>query len=153
MRKILLAITAVIAVSLMSCDNTDYKAKGQEYAQKLEQLCEKNDTVAVIAMDDSIRMMDDELMAKGDTTKLNAFREGLRDTRDKVATFVTVSKMQNGKSKDEAVQDVIDDVLNGSGGDVSTVTRSISAAIEHEKNNGIKVEEKKTNPRRQNGTR
>lgn len=153
MKKILLVMAAAVAVSLVSCNNTDYKAKGKEYANILEKLCEMNDTAGVIALDDSIRVMDEELVAAGDTANLNAFRSGLRDIRDKIAPFITVAKMQAGASKDEAVQDVIDDVLNGSGGDVSTVTKSISAALEQEKKNGVETQENKNNSRRQRQTR
>lgn len=152
MKKLLLVMAVAFAVSMVSCDNVNYKAKGEEFAKQLENLCETNDTAGILALDDSIRAIDNELEAAGDTAKLNAFRSGLRDARDKVAPFITVSKMQSGTSKDEAVQDVINDVLNDNGGDVSTVTRSIAAALEQEKKDGVKnavkKDENRKNPRR-----
>ena len=44
MKKILLLIVAVVAVSMMSClKGTDYKAKGEEFARQLDELCNKQD--------------------------------------------------------------------------------------------------------------
>lgn len=148
MKKFLFVIAAAVAVSVVSCDKVNYKAMGEEYANKLEQLCEKNDTAGVVALDDSIRAIDADLVAQGDTAHLNAFRSGLRDVRDKVAPFITISKIESGVSKDDAVQEVINDVLDGSGGDVSTVTRSIQAALEQEKKKGVEQPEGKKPIRR-----
>ena len=134
MKKVFIFIALSLAVSLVSCEKTtNYKNMGEEMAKQLESLCETNDVDAVVALDDSIRAITEQLTAQGDTASLRLFSEGLGDVRDKVAPVVTVAKMQSGTSKQEAVQDVIDDVLNGRGGDVSTVAKSIKAALEEEK--------------------
>ena len=65
-----------------------------------------------------------------------------------MAPFITISKIESGVSKDDAVQEVINDVLDGSGGDVSTVTRSIQAALEQEKKKGVEQPEGKKPIRR-----
>lgn len=135
-----------IAVSCLfaGCNKTDYKAMGEEYAARLSDLCEKNDTAAVLALNDSIRAIEDELVAKCDTPNLIAFRATFSDARQQCAPFITVSKMQNGVSKEEAVQEVIDDALNGMG-DVAAVSKAIDAALklEREKNPSQPQEAKK----------
>ena len=137
MKKFITIVVVTAAVALVSCEKkTDYKEMGQDYANRLEALCQKNDTTGVIAMDDSIRAKFDEIIAQGDSANLAAFREGLgKDFRDKTAPFVVVTKMRNGTSKQEAVQKVIDDVLNSRGGDASTVAATIKAALKEERKN------------------
>lgn len=127
----MIAATAVLALSFVGCENSHYKKLGEEYANRLQVLCENNDTVAVVALDDSIRVIQDELTSKGDTANLRLFNAAFAEIRKQYAPFITVSKMQQGQPKEEAVQDVVDDALNGQG-DIETVTKSIGAALEKE---------------------
>lgn len=133
MKKILLLTAAIASLTFMSC--TDYKAKGKELSEQLIQMCEKQDTTAVLALNDSISAIEEEIKATGDTTALNQFREAVSEALVKCAPFVTASKVESGVSKEEAVQEVIEDALNGVG-DITTITKSISAAIEQEKKQG-----------------
>lgn len=127
----MIAATAVLALSFVGCENSQYKKMGEEYASRLQMLCENNDTAAVVALDDSIRAIQDELTSKGDTANLRVFNAAFTEIRKQYAPFITVSKIENGVKKDDAVQDVVEDALNGQG-DIETVTKSIGAALEKE---------------------
>ena len=64
-------MSAIIALSLVSCDNSNaYKAKGEQMAKQLDQLCEQRDSVAVLALDDSIRAQETAIIAKGDSVAI-----------------------------------------------------------------------------------
>ena len=128
----MIAATAVLTLSFAGCDNSQYKKMGEDYAGRLQQLCEQNDTAGAVALDDSIRMIQDELTSKGDTANLRLFNSAFGEVRKQYGPFITVSKMEQGKAKDEAIEDVVNDALNGQGGDIETVTKSIGAALEKE---------------------
>lgn len=147
MKKLLLI--AALALVFTSCEKkTDYKALGEQFAAQLIELCEKNDTAAVLALNDSISMVEDEVVANGDTAAVNALRKALFDARIKCSPFITIAKMESGMSKDDAVQEVIDNALNGEG-NVVAVTAAIKAASEHERKQGKVPEEgKKERPRK-----
>lgn len=127
----MIAATAVLALSFVGCEDSHYKKMGEQYANRLQVLCENNDTAAVVALDDSIRVIQDELTSKGDTANLRVFNAAFTEVRKKYAPFITVSKVDKGVKREEAVQNVVDDALNGQG-DIETVTNSIGAALEKE---------------------
>jgi len=132
MKKLLIIVAiAVVSLSFAACDNSHYREQGKQYAKRLQELCEKNDTAAAVALDDSIRAIQAELRSKGDTANLKVFNEAFGDVRQQFAPFITVSKMSSGTPKDDAVQDVVDDALSGQG-DIESVTSSIDAALEKE---------------------
>lgn len=132
MKKLLMIVAmAVVTLSFVSCENSQYKEKGQEYAKRLQELCEKNDTAAVVALDNEIREIQDELTSKGDTANLKLFNSAFTEVRKLYAPFITVSKIEKGAEKEEVVQDVVDDAMHGQG-DIETVTQSIGAALEKE---------------------
>lgn len=65
MKKILLIVTAIVAVSLMGCDSTvNYKAEGEKMAKELDRLCELKDSAAVVAFDDSIHAVEDRIVLR-----------------------------------------------------------------------------------------
>ena len=142
MKKLLFIVA--IAVALVACNKTDYKAMGERYAARLIDLCQKNDTAAVLALNDSIDMAEQEVAATGDSIQVEAFRKALYDARQQCAAFITVAKIQGGMSKDDAVKDVIQDALNGDG-DITAVTSSIQAALEQEAKEGNDAEPAKGN--------
>jgi hypothetical protein len=132
MKKLLMIVaTAALTLSFVGCENSRYKQMGEEYANRLQKLCELQDTAAVVALDDSIRMVQDELTSKGDTANLRVFNAAFSEVRKQYAPFITVSKMGKGTPKEEAVQDVVEDAMTGQG-DIETVTKSIGAALEKE---------------------
>ncbi len=133
MKKFLLIVS--VALALTSCNKTDYKAVGEQYAKQLIDLCQKNDTAAVLALNDSIRAFEQQQLVNATPEDADAFYRAMSEARDKSATFITVAKMESGGTKEDAVQDVINDALNG-GGNISTVTRSVQAANEVEKKQG-----------------
>ena len=133
MKKLL--FLAALALVFTSCQKTDYKSLGEQYAKRLIELCEKNDTAAVLALNDSIKIVEEEAIADGDTAGVSAMRKALFDAHIICAPFITEAKMEAGKTKDEAVQDVIDDALKGNG-NVTAVTNAIRAANEREKKEG-----------------
>lgn len=133
MKKLLLI--AALALVFTSCEKTDYKAIGEKCAAELIELCEKNDTAAVLALNDSINVIEEEAVASGDTAAVEALRKALYDARMKCSSFITVAKMENGETKEDAVQEVIDNALKGEG-NVVAVTEAIKAANELEKKQG-----------------
>lgn len=130
MKKSLFVVA--IAIALVGCkETTDYKAMGEQFSTRLMDLCQKNDTAAVLALNDSIQAVEDEIVAAGDTIAAETFRNAVTEARQQCAPFITVAKMQSGMTKDEAVKNVVDKALEGEG-DVTTVTKSIQAALEKE---------------------
>ncbi len=133
MKKLMFIVAIALSLSLTGCQNkTDYKAQGEQLAKQLEELCQKNDTAAVIALNDSINAIENEIVSSASNEDVQAFREALTQARNMSAPIITISMMENGATKDEAVQPLIDNALNG-GGDINAVTGSIDAAIKKEK--------------------
>ncbi len=129
MKKVLLTMMAIVALSLVSCEhNHKYKAEGKRMANRLDELCQKQDAAAAIAMDDSIRALEQEIVAAGDTIDINDFRNAVDEARKRNAPIITRMKVQAGASTDEAVKPLIEDALTGDG-DITTITKSISEGI------------------------
>jgi len=135
MKKLIYIAAIVVTCLITSCkQSTDYQAKGAQMASRMDELCQQNDTAGVLALNDSILAVEDEIAATGDATALDAFKTGLGDIQQRMAPFITVAKMDQGATKEEAVQPVIDGVLTGEGNvDINTVTSSIDAALKKEK--------------------
>ena len=113
MKKILLLIVAVVAVSMMSClKGTDYKAKGEEFARQLDELCNKQDAQAVLALEESIRLEEEAIAATGDSAAIADFTAALKQSRDRNARYLSALKMENGADKDSVAQDLVQDVMN-----------------------------------------
>jgi uncharacterized lipoprotein NlpE involved in copper resistance len=72
MKKILLTLAAVVALSLVSCD-ADYKTKGESFAKQLDELCQKQDSAAVLELDKTIRDTEAKIVESGDTAAFAAF--------------------------------------------------------------------------------
>ena len=125
MKKILLILTAVVAVSLMGCDNTvNYKAEGEKMAKELDRLCELKDSAAVIAFDDSIHAVEARIMANGDTVAIKQFQKALEDARNRNAAYIATLKVNRGTTKEDVVEEMSQDVLNGSM-DIGAITGAI----------------------------
>ena len=133
MKKILLMMTALIALSLTSCQK-DYKRQGEEMAKQLDELCQKQDAEAVLAFEDSITACEAKIEASGDQEGLKDFKEALKDARRRNAAYISTLKVDRGQSKDSVVQVLIDDALNNNDIDISAVTSSIDAINEKEAN-------------------
>ncbi len=132
MKKLLLTMCALVVVSLVSCNNQSkdhpYKVEGEKLAAKLDSLCKANDSVAAMALDDSIRAREAAIVAEGDSTAIRDFRLALKESRQRNAPYLTRQKVEAGASKEEAVTPLVNDVLSGEG-DITTVTNSINEAI------------------------
>lgn len=125
MKKILLIVTAIVAVSLMGCDSTvNYKAEGEKMAKELDRLCELKDSAAVVAFDDSIHAVEDRIVAAGDTLAIKQFREALQEARNRNAAYIATLRMKGGVNQDSIVKEMSEDVLNGSM-DITTITSAI----------------------------
>ena len=125
MKKILLIVTAIVAVSLTGCDTTvNYKAQGEKMAKELDRLCELKDSAAVIALDDSIHAVENRIEAKGDTLAIKQFREALLEARTRNAAYIATLRMEKGIDKEEIVKEMAEDVING-GMDISSITSAI----------------------------
>lgn len=133
MKKFLFVMAVFTALSLVSCSN-EYKAKGEEFAKQLDELVQKQDTAGILALDQSIRDMENEIIANGDSASLAVFREALKDSRILIAPVITAVKLNQGAEKDEVIQEVAKDALQG-GVDINAVTKSIDAALQQERQN------------------
>ena len=137
MKKILLMVTALVALSLVSCDNSNkskvavYKAKAEQLAARMDELCNQQDTLAILAMEDSIRAFEQEVENTGDIEALDSVRLALKETRQRNSAYITTLKIDDGMDREKAVQDVINDALYGDVG-ITTVTETIHAAYNKE---------------------
>ena len=129
MKKFFLMIMAVMALSLVSCDNGKaYRVKGEQMAKQLDQLCEQHDSAAVLALDDSIRAQEEAIIAKGDSVAIAAFRQALKESRIRNAPYITTLKIKQGSSKEQVTQEIIDDAMSGDV-DIHAVTESIDEML------------------------
>ncbi len=135
-------MTAVLALSLVSCNgNKDYKAEGQELSKQLDEVVEKNDTAAALTTDESIREMEQEIVALGDSAALADFRAAMKDSRIRNAAFVTVGKIRNGMDKNEALNELVQDALDEDI-DVNAITAAVNAILAAEMKQNTKKAEK-----------
>lgn len=132
MKKILLMAVTVLGLTLAGCqENKDYKAQGEQMAKRLEQLCEQQDSSAVLALEDSIRVQENAIIASGDTAGYEAFKEAVKDAREKSIAFITTLRIKQGADKDSVVKRVMDDVMNGEVS-IDALTSSVDAALKVE---------------------
>ena len=126
-------MTAVMALSLVSCQSgNDYKAKGEQLAKQLDQLCESQDSAAVLAFVDSIRAMEQEIIATGDSAAIADFRQALKESRERNAPYISVLKVKKGIDKEAVVKEASEDVLNGDM-NIQALTESIDEMLKEEK--------------------
>lgn len=130
MKKLLLMVAAIVALSLVGCKpeakKVDYKAEGARYAAQLDSLCQKQDTVAVRNLVDSIRVIEEQIAQKATAQEVNDFNEALMEARHNAAVLTATAQVQHGTEKKEAVQQVINQALNGEVS-IKTVTTTIDA--------------------------
>ena len=135
-------MTAALALSLVSCNgNKDYKAEGQELSKQLDEVVEKNDTAAALTTDESIREMEQEIVALGDSAALADFRAAMKDSRIRNAAFVTVGKIRNGMDKNEVLNELVQDALDEDI-DVNAITAAVNAILAAEMKQNTKKAEK-----------
>ena len=110
MKKIILMMAAVVAISFTSCDsNSKYAAQGKQLAEQLDQSVENADTAAALA----------------------AFSAPVHESLQRNAPFLTTIKVDRGMEKDKAVGGVIQDVMDDKV-DISAVTASIDSVLINE---------------------
>ncbi len=131
MKKVLLMVAAVIVLSLTSCQK-DYKLKGEEMAKQLDELCQQQDSAAVLMLDEKIHAMETELENAGDSAAIVDFRAALKDARQRNAAYISSLKFGSGVPKDSVAADVINDALSGDI-DINAVTKSVDAMLQKEK--------------------
>ena len=133
MKKFLLMMTAVVGLSLISCESgKDYKAKGEEMAKQLDELCKQQDSVAVLALDDSIRAMEQTIIATGDSAAIEDFRQALKESRERNAAYISVLKVKKGSDNNEVVKEMVEDVMNDNL-DINAITESIDKMLKEKK--------------------
>ena len=133
MKKILLIMTAAVAVSLVGCNNTTSgKSQAENMAKELDRLCEMKDSAAVIALDDSIHSMENRLIVAGDSAAIADFRKALKESRKRNAPYIATLRMNAGAKKEEVLNDIAKDVMKR-GVDIATVTDAIDEINENEK--------------------
>ena len=129
MKKSFLTMLAIVALLLVSCvKESQYKIEGERMANRLDELCQSQDAAGAIAMDDSIRAYEAEIVAAGDSAGVAEFRDAVRESVRRNAPIIAGMKVEAGSTTEEAVKPLIDDALNGDG-DITTITKSINQAI------------------------
>ena len=132
MKKINFLMAAVVALSLISSDaNSKYAAKGQELAQQLDQSVEQQDTAAALAAEREIHDLEQKVLATGDSAAIASFREAIKESMQRNAPFLTVSKVRNNIDPDSAVNDVVQEVMKGNA-NIQAVTASIDSVLQAE---------------------
>ena len=129
MKKVLILVIAVAVLSLVSCNEgkkVDYKALGEKLAHQLDSLCELSDTAAILAFNDSLSIKEEEVFANGDSADVANFINALKESRMRVAPFITKVKVEKGVDKEKAMKELIYDALRGDV-DISTVTATIDS--------------------------
>ena len=133
MKKFSFLMAAVVAMSFMSCtESNKYLDQAQDKAEQLNECVEKQDTASVLALDQSIHELEEEVVAAGDSATIAGFREALKEARLQAAPLITVAKIKSGVDKEEAVQDLVDEALKGGNMSIKAITSSIDAALEEE---------------------
>ena len=133
MKKFSFLMAAVVAMSFMSCtESNKYLDQAQDMAEQLNECVEKQDTASVLALDQSIHELEEEVVAAGDSATIAGFREALKEARLQAAPLITVAKIKSGVDKEEAVQDLVDEALKGGNMSIKAITSSIDAALEEE---------------------
>ena len=133
MKKFSFLMAAVVAMSFMSCtESNKYLDQAQDMAKQLNECVEKQDTASVLALDQSIHELEEEVVAAGDSATIAGFREALKEARQQAAPLITVAKIKSGVDKEEAVQDLVDEALKGGNMSIKAITSSIDAALEEE---------------------
>ena len=129
MKKYMILLAAAFMLSLVGCDSASkYTEKGQKLAQELDQSVEKQDTAAALAAERAIRQTEKEVIATGDSVAIANFQKAVKESKERNAPYLTALKVKNGMNPDEAVGEVIGDVMNGQT-NISTVTTSIDSVL------------------------
>ncbi len=129
MKKYMILLAAAFMLSLVGCDSASkYTEKGQKLAQELDQSVEKQDTAAALAAERAIRQTEKEVIATGDSVAIANFQKAVKESKERNAPYLTALKVKNGMNSDEAVGEVIGDVMNGQT-NISTVTTSIDSVL------------------------
>lgn len=132
MKKINFLMAAVVALSLVGCDaDNKYTAKGQELSKQLDQSVEKQDTAAALAAEREIHSFEQEVLATGDSAAIASFREAIKESMQRNAPFLTVTKVKNNVDRDSAVNDVVKEVMKGNV-NIQAVTASIDSVLKAE---------------------
>lgn len=132
MKKLLLTIAVVAALALTSCQGeTDYKAKGAEMARQLNELCDKQDEQAVLALDKSISEEEATIAASGDTAAIADFKEALKESKKRNVPYISALKVKNGAKKEEVMKQVQQQAMDGDI-DMDALTAAANKMLEAE---------------------
>ena len=125
MKKFFMMAAIVSALCLAGCSNgVDYKAQGAELAKELDLQVENQDTAAVLAADEAIRAMEEEVAQTGDSAAIADFRAAVKESRERNAAYITSLRVKQGMSEEDALNQVIQDAMQG-GVNIKSVTSSV----------------------------
>lgn len=122
-------VAVIVAVTMAGCQKTDYKLQGEQMAKQLDELCQKNNADAVLALNDSILSIQQELEASGDTANVALFRDAVKESRERNAPYIAVQRLKQGVPGDTIVNQVRDEVMNGNMS-IDAVTAVIDALLQ-----------------------
>ena len=131
MRRILLIVAAALAVLLAGCkESVDYKAKSEQYAKQVDELCEQQaDTTAVMAMVDSLFALEEQVVATNDSAVIADYESVKKAAKDRSDVYRATVKLNEGVDRQEVVDEMLDEVLVGKSSIIA-----VTAAIDSAKN-------------------
>ena len=113
MKKLFLVIAALAMLALTSCQSeTDYKAKGAEMARQLDELCNKQDGEAALALEKQMAEEEAAIVAKGDSAAIVDFKEAVKESKERNTPFISAAKIKSGVSKEDVAKELGQAALN-----------------------------------------
>ena len=120
-------------LALTSCQSeTDYKAKGAEMARQLDELCDKQDGEAALALEKQIEAEEAAIVANGDSAAIVDFKEAVKESKERNTPFISAAKIKSGVSKEDVAKELEQAALNLEI-NMDILTASINAILEAEK--------------------
>ena len=122
-------VAVVVIMTMTGCQKTDYKLQGEQMSKQLDELCQQENGDAVLALEDSILSIQQQLVASGDTANVALFREAVKESRERNAPYIAVQRLKQGVPSDTIVNQVRDEVMNGNMS-IDAVTAVIDAMLQ-----------------------
>lgn len=122
-------VAVIVVMTMTGCQKTDYKLQGEQMAKQLDELSQQKNGDAVLALEDSILSIQQQLVASGDTANVALFREAVKESRERNAPFIAVQRLKQGVPGDTIVNQVRDEVMNGNMS-IDAVTAVIDAMLQ-----------------------
>lgn len=122
-------LALVLTLLVMGCESeSKYTALGKELATRLDKAVEKQDTAAALAADVAIRENEKQIIELSDSAAIADFHNAVNESRQRNAAYLATIKVNNGKTSEDAVGEVVQDVMDRNLS-ISAVTESIDSVM------------------------